>query len=126
MKRLWIGIVVLTFVLTAGVMITVAFDRMHQPLASKMEAAGMAALAGNWSQAEEKLMSAKADWEKIRHFTAAVADHEPLEEMDGLFVRLQVLARQKNVSDFAAECGRLASLARAMAQSQAFTWWNLL
>ena len=126
MKRLWIGLILLFLMLAGGIGLTVSFNRLHQPVASQMEAAGMAALAGNWSQAEEKLLAAKKDWEKIRHFTAAVADHEPMDEMDGLFVRLQVLARMKNASDFAAECGQLASLARAMAQSQAFTWWNLL
>ena len=126
MKRLWIGVIVLVLVLAVGIGITVAFHRLHQPLAAQVEAAGMAALAGNWPQAEENLRTARRDWERIRHFTAAVADHEPLEEMDGLFVRLQVLARLKKVSDFAAECGQLATLARAIAQSQAFTWWNLL
>lgn len=126
MKRLWIGVALLAAVLVIGIALTVTFEKLHRPLAEKLEAAGWAALDENWEKAEVLTEEARADWQKLRHFTAAVADHEPLEEMDVLFARLQVGLRQRDVTNFAALCRQLAALAAAVADSQAVTWWNLL
>lgn len=126
MKRLWIGVALLALLLAVGVYLTAAFEALHRPLADKMEAASAAAIAGDWEKAMALTDEARADWKRIRHFTAAVADHEPLEEMDSLFSRLEILGKLELRADFAAECRRLACLAEAIAESQAVTWWNLL
>ena len=126
MKRMWIGISLLGVLMAAGIALCFCFDALHRPLSGELEAAGAAAIAGNWAQAVAKVDEAREKWEKFRPFTAAVADHEPLEEVDGLFSRLQVLADRRAVTEFAAECRQLAILTEAIADSQGLTWWSLL
>ena len=126
MKRLWIGIGFLAVILLIGTGITLAFEQLHKPLSDTLQQASEAAMAEDWEKASALTKSAKADWEKCREFTAAVADHEPLEEMDALFAQLEVLARQQETTDFAALSAQLARMAQAMADSQSISWWNLV
>ena len=126
MRRQWIGVGLLLAVLILGIVLTTAFDRIHRPLADKLEAASQAALAEDWTQAERLIGEARGQWQRHRDFAAAVADHEPLEEMESWFAQLEVLAQLREADEFAAGCAHLAMLARAMADSQAITWWSLL
>ena len=126
MKRMWIGVALLGVLLAAGIGLHYGFDAMHRPLAAQLEAAGEAAVAGNWQEAVATVEAAREKWEHFRPLTAAVADHEPLEEIDGLFSRLQVLAEGRAVTEFAAECRQLDILADAIADTQGLTWWSLL
>lgn len=126
MKRLWVGVAFLGVLLALGILVTAAFARFHYPLADKLEQASETALAEDWAGALEISRSARNNWERFRRFTAMLADHEPLEEMDSLFRQLQVWERLGEREEFAATCAQLAVMARAMADSQAITWWNLL
>lgn len=126
MKRMWIGLVLLAVTLAVGIVLTVTFDMLHRPLAEKLDEACLAAMAGNWDKAMQLTVQAKNDWEKARNFTAAVADHEPLEEIDAIFARLEVLGGLQLQGEFVSECAHLSRLAAAMGESQAVTWWNLL
>lgn len=124
--RLYIGIGLLAVILALGICLTVAFSFLHEPLSEQLDQAKNAAIAGDWKKATALAEDARAKWMKFRHFTAAVADHEPLERMDSLFARLEVLGKLKEEDEFAADCAELARLASAMAESQAIPWWNLL
>lgn len=126
MKRLYIGVGLLIFILVAGVCLTAAFGSLHTPLSEKLDAAADAAMADEWEKTLDLTAEARAEWTRVRNFTAAVADHEPLEEMDSLFAQLEILAASRNRKDFAIVCAQLSTLATALAQSQAVTWWNLL
>lgn len=126
MKRLYIGIGLLVAILAVGIFLTGAFSALHDPLAKKMDQAAAAAMAENWDDAAKMAAQAQADWARIRNFTAAVADHEPLEEVDSLFAQLEVLVCAKDAKEFAMVCARLSTLATALARSQSVTWWNLL
>lgn len=126
MKRLYIGIALLAIMLAVSICLTAAFSALHEPLSSKLDQAKSAAVAGDWEKATALTSDARASWVQFRRFTAAVADHEPLEQMDSLFARLEVLGQLREVDEFAADCAELSRLATAMAESQAFTWWNML
>lgn len=126
MKRLWIGVALLVTVLAVGIGLTVAFDRLHRPMSEQLELASAYALEEDWDKAVTLAREAKAAWEKCRCFTAAVADHEPLEEIDGLFAQLEVWEKIREPEEYAATCAQLARLAEAMADSQQVTWWSLL
>ena len=126
MKRLWIGVALLTFFLVAGIMLTLSFHRIHAPLSDTLKEASQAAMAGSWEKAQSLAQTARDRWEKYRKFTAAVADHEPLEEMDALFSQLEYYAALDWTGEFAALCTQLSSMAAAMEESQALTWWTLL
>ncbi len=126
MKRLYFGFGLLILMLVTGIVITARFSALHAPLAQQLRQAQNAAEAGSWEQARALTEDARTQWENSRHFTAAVADHEPMEQMDSLFARLTVLARLENAEAFAADCAELARLATSMAHSQQLFWWNLL
>ena len=123
MKRMWIGVGLLLVMLGLGVFLTMCFERLHTPLANMAYGAAEASIAEDWEKAEALAKDAKAQWERIRRFVAVAADHEPLEEMDSLFARLQIFAQKKMPAHFAAECTQLARLAQAIAESQSITWW---
>ncbi len=126
MKRLYIGIGLLLFFLMAGILLTFCFCRIHAPLAETLEEASREALNGDWENAISLAESARERWETYRNFTAAVADHEPLEEMDTLFSLLEIYKKLRLNVEFADLCTRLSQMAAAMEESQAFTWWTLL
>ena len=126
MKRLWIGAALLLLVLAVGICLTAVFDSLHGSLAQQLTQAADAAQADNWEAAHALAQEADGQWQRLRNFTAAVADHEPLEEMDSLLRQLKVYETARDGVNFAAVCAQLSSLAEAIAQSQAITWWNLL
>ena len=126
MKRLWIGIGFLIFLLAAGIVISVLFSSLHSPIAQSLQKASEAALSGDWSTASTLTKQAHSSWNALLQFTAAVADHEPLEEMDAAFSVLETYMALGWWGEFAALSAQLAQMAGAMAESQAFLWWNLL
>lgn len=126
MKRLWIGVGFLAVILVVGIVLTVAFGRIHTPISDDLRQASQQALEQNWEKATALADSARAAWGKYQNFVAAVADHEPLEEMRSLLDQLKVYAQQHRTADFAAMCAQLASMAEAIWESQQVMWWNLL
>ena len=126
MKRLWIGICVLSVLLAAGFTVTHFMERCHTPISQNMATAAQAALAGDWAMAVQSAEDAKAQWQRCRDFTAAFSDHSVLEEMEGLFAHAEVYANGKDALSFAATCAYLSRLAEAVAQSHLPKWQNLL
>lgn len=126
MKRVYLGLGLLLVILALGICLTAVFCRIHQPLATILDRAGEAALTGQSEEAAALARKAGDHWRRWRNLTAAVADHEPLEEMDLLFSRLDVLVRLQYWEEFALCCCDLSAMAKAMADSQCLAWWNLL
>ena len=126
MKHFWLGMGILLFFLISGLVTTVSFDRIHQPLGEELEKAAEAALEGEWEEAVFFANAATSRWEKYRSITAAIADHAPLEEMDAAFEILHTYTELGWWGEFAALCAQLSQMSDAMAESQAFLWWNLL
>ncbi len=126
MKRVWFGAGLLLFFLVAGILLTLCFHRIHAPLAQTLEDASHQAVFGDWEQAVALSEEAQSRWESYRNFTAAIADHEPLEEMDGLFDQMELYAKLGWKEQFASLCIQLSQMAAAMDESQQLTWWTLL
>ena len=126
MKRIWLGIGLLLAFLVAGCLLTFSFHRIHAPMAEVFADASRQALSGDWEGARESASLARERWDKDRNFTAAVADHAPLEEMDALFSQLDIYISLNWQGEFAALCTQLSSMAAAMEESQALTWWTML
>lgn len=126
MKRLWIGVVLLAALLLAGILMTGAFRLYFRSLSQNLDLAAAAAMKEDWVKAEEGTAQAKKAWERKRNLIAAVADHEPVEEMDNLFAQLEFAGAQQETYEFTALCCQVASLAKAFVDSQSIQWWNLL
>ena len=126
MNHLWIGVLILAILLALGLVVSWGMDAIHDPIANDLAAAAEAALDSDWDTALSCVHRASARWEKYRRFTAAFADHTPMDELDQLFAQLPFFAHQRENPHFSALCQELSTLARAMAESQRLSWWNLL
>ncbi len=126
MRRLWLGLGILCALLILCGSVSLAMERIHGPISRDLEAAVQAAQAEDWSKAKALTESARARWDIYWYFTAAVADHTPMEELDGLFAELDIYLQEQEMPHFAATCSHLSQLAEAMADSHTPSWWNLL
>lgn len=126
MKRLWLGIGILAVLLVVGITATVSMENICQPLTEALNEAAEAVQTGQWEQALELSETAHARWQHWRGISAAITNHEPMEEVDALFDTLKIYARQRDVVRFADCCAQLAALTDAISESQAIYWWNVL
>ena len=122
MKRSWFGLGLLAVLLAGGLLVTWAMERIHEPVARDLITAGEYALAGDWEQARQLSRQAKEAWEKHEKLRACFADHEPMEEIDACFARLEVFCRMKEAAAFAAACGETARKAEAMGEAHGLKW----
>lgn len=126
MKRFWWGAGLLIVLLILSSLITFSMERIHEPVANLLKQASEASLEEDWEKANALAGEAKARWEQYWQFTAAFADHTPMDELDGLFAELEVYGKEKEMPHFAATCSHLSMLALAMASSHTPNWWNVL
>lgn len=126
MKRFWLGVAILGVLLILGVILTVSMDAIHSQIAVTLQQAQDAAFAGDWDAATRMAQKAQDRWEHYWRFTAAFADHNPMDELDGLFAELMIFSQEREMPHFAAVCAHLSQLARSMANSHGVGWWNLL
>ena len=126
MKRCWFGLGLLVVLLVLGLLVTGAMTRNHEDLAARLDTAAVAAEMEDWTEAARAFHDAREGWEKGWHFTAAFADHEPMEEIDGLFAQAEIYLRGQNPESLAAACIQLARMTEAMGEAHALNWWNLL
>ena len=123
MKRIFLGLALLLALLGIAAVITVRMDRVYEPITNALR---QAAEADDWKKAAFLADQAKTRWEEQRRFTATVADHSPMDEIDGLFAELEIYLRQQEMPHFAATCRHLAMLTEAMGDNHALNLWNLL
>ena len=126
MKRGWFGLGLLVFLLLGGLLATLYMGRTHREISRELEQAAAHALAGYWEEALEEARDAREDWEEGWHFSAAFADHEPMEEIDALFSQLEAYRATRDSVAFAAVCRQLARQVEAMGDAHSLNWWNLL
>ena len=123
MGRFWIGVALIVLLLGLGLYSAYAVEASHEPIAQALE---QAAESQDPRQAEALLQQAQQKWDHHWHGTAILADHGPMDEIDGLFAQAQAYAKAGQTGDFSAFCLRLAQLIRATADEHQPTWWNFL
>lgn len=122
MKRLWLGVGLLLALLALGIVTTVTMGRICEPVGQTLTRAGEAARVGELGQAEALCRQAKTRWEAYRTLSAAVTDHAPMEEIDGMFAALSVCRDSDRYAEY---CARLTAMVAAVAEAQAVNWWNI-
>jgi len=125
-KRMWIGVFFLVFLLAAGIVLLLVTENFHREFSKTMEQAAAAALAGRWDEAEEKAAKGREKWESHREFLASFTDHAPVEEAASLFSQLEVYQKMRYDADFAAICWELSHLSEAIGEAQGIRWWSIL
>ena len=126
MGRFWLGIGLLALFLVLGFWISAAMDQVHLDISDTLELAAQQALDGDLDAGKETAQQAKKQWDKHWHGSAAVSDHAPMDEIDGLLAQLECYSRAGQTGEFAACCTRVSLLVRAMSEAHSFAWWNLL
>lgn len=126
MGRFWLGIGILVLFLAAGLLVAHAMDNVHQTIAQTLDAASTKSLEGDLNEGIALAQQAKQQWQKNWRSSAAVADHAPMDEIDGLFAQLETYGQAGLSETFAAYCARLSQLVSAMGEAHSLTWWNLL
>nr|MBQ8244414.1 DUF4363 family protein [Oscillospiraceae bacterium] len=126
MKRSWMGLGLLVVLLALSLLVTWAMAQVHDPIARDLITAGEYALAGDWERAEFLFRQAEGIWETYGTFRACFADHNPMEEIDACFAQLEIYARMREETAFAASCGEIARKAQAMGEAHGLKWENLL
>ena len=126
MKRLWIGIGLLAAILALGFWTSDRMARCHTAISNTLTQSAQAARAGQWDRADELWQSAQAKWQKNWDFSAILADHTVLDEIDGLFAQAQVYRQNRDATAYAATCARLATAIDALQEGHSLSWQNLL
>lgn len=126
MKRLWIGVALLSLFLLLGLLLGFWMNRTHNTLSGQLDRA--CTLAANEKLTEAAVLSrdAHARWLRCRGATAALADHTPMEEIDRLFRELEVYIRMDEPVHYASACAQLSALLLSMGDAHSLSWWNLL
>lgn len=125
MNRVWIGIGILLVLLGLGIWTQRELDGIHEPIAADMTLAAEHARMGNWEQATQALTRAEAAWTANRMFTAALADHQPLEDIESLMARLTAHAAAGDRAEFASLCADIACRVEAISAAQKLTLSSL-
>lgn len=126
MGRFWLGVGILAVFLGLGLYVGAAADGTHQQISGVLEQAAQEAIAGDLDAGIALAQQALSQWQKSWHSTAAVADHAPMDEIDGIFNQAFTFAQGGNHEDFAACCARLSGLVAAVGEAHSLSWWNLL
>lgn len=126
MSRFWLGLGLLLATLALGLWIGSAMTDTHNTVCDTLTQAAEKALSGDIDAGMRLAKQAQQLWQKRWNTTAAVADHSPMEEIDGLFAQLESYARTGHEEEFAALCSQLSKRVRAMGEAHSLTWYNLL
>ena len=124
MKRSIFGGLLLLVLLLGSLGAAALMENLHSPISELLEqAADLAAedLPGAVALARQ----AKAAWEEAEPLSGCFADHNPMEEMNQEFARLEIFAREEEPLAFAAACGSLAEKMQAMGDAHSLQWRNL-
>ena len=126
MKRGILGIGLLTVLLLFGLLTAGDMARRHAPIQAALRVAALLAEQNQWEDAEIYQQRAESLWKKSWRLDAAAADHTPMEEIDGSFLRLRVYLREQEKIDFTAEIRALERRVQAMTEAHTASWWNVL
>lgn len=126
MGRFWLGIGILVLFLVLGLWVAHTMDDVHLAIGQMLDQAAEQSLDGDLEAGFLLAQQARSHWQAHWHGTASVADHAPMDEIDGLFAQLDAYRQSERPSDFAAYCARLSALIVAVGEAHSLTWWNLL
>ena len=126
MARGWFGAGILAVFLVLGLILSGVTDKVQLPTGELLEQAAEKTLVGDFEEGIALGMEARSQWEQQWKFTAAIADHSPMDDVDALFAEMEVYARTGEEPHFAACCKELSQRLEAIADAHRFSWWNVL
>lgn len=125
-KHFYFGVGILLAFLVLGFLVAFFMDGVCDPISLQLENAANEAMSGNLEKGISLALEAKQRWAEDWKKMAMVADHTPIDEIEGLFAEMEVFALARDAEHFSACCAQLSQLMEAMADAHSLTWWNLI
>ena len=126
MSRFRIGVGLLTVLLAVCLWSQLRMARIQKPIAASVAQAEEFAARGDWFSATQTIQSARESWEKRRTFLSALADHQPLEDIECLFAMLQAYGEEQDEAEFRSACLDLNRRILAVKEAQEFSIGSIL
>ena len=123
MKRMWIGTGLLALLIVAGLLTGAVLNKRMDRAAGQLEAAGEAAQAEAWVEADALTGQIKDDWERMKWAAEALSDHERLNQIDTAFAQLPAYAGNDSAS-YQALCIAIAQDLQLVAKNHTLSWRN--
>ena len=124
MKRIWFGAVMLAVLLILGFCSSTLMERTHLSQAEELDHAAALALNGNWTEAETALFTARDRWNQRKSIIAGLCDHEPMDQIEGLFGQLEIFALSRDTVSFSSSCVYLSKQLEALGKSHSLNLQN--
>ena len=124
MKRIWFGAALMAVLLILGLCSSALMERSHLSQAEDLDQAAILALNGNWAEAETTFSNARQRWNQRRSIIAGLCDHEPMDQIEGLFSQLEVYAVSRDAVSFSSSCVYLAKQLEALGKSHSLNLPN--
>ena len=118
MTRFRIGASLLAVLLALCVWSQLRMSAIQRPIAGTVSRAEQFAAREEWTQAAAALLTAQSAWEEHRTLLAALVDHQPLEDIECLFARLESCAQEQDKGEFRAACQELNRRILAVKEAQ--------
>ena len=120
MTRFRIGAGLLIVLLAVCVFSQLRMGAIQKPIAAQVDRAQTLASMEDWTAAGAAVALARQEWEDRRTFVSALADHQPLEDIECLFAMLESYAREQDRTEFQAACAELSRRILAVKEAQEF------
>ena len=120
MTRFRIGVGLLIVLLAVCVLSQLRMGAIQKPIAAQVDRAQPLAAREDWPAAGAAVAEARQEWERSRTFVSALADHQPLEDIECLFAMLEAYAREQDETEFQAACADLSRRILAVKEAQEF------
>ena len=125
-KRFYLGLFLLAVLLVLGLLTGWAANRSLAPVVEDLNRATQALLNGDFTAGARLARQAKVTWQNRWRYMAAIADHAPMDEIDGLFSQAEYYVNAFDNTRLGACCARLGELVEAIADAHRLNWWNIL
>ena len=117
MKRIWFGIGLMILLLFLGIGSNFVMERNQSAQSEKLNRAARLAADGDWAAARTLVADARQQWEKKQLLISALCSQQPMDEVDGLFSRLEVFSDARSATSFSSTCVDLACLLESLGES---------
>ena len=124
--RLGIGVGILILFLLLGILAGNGLDLVCREMSASLSQAAQYAEQGDLNNATELVSRIYGQWQKRKNTMALLVDHSPMDEIEGLFAKVQLYCRMGEAAEIGAQCARIASLIDALADAHRLTWWNVV
>lgn len=125
MTRFRIGASLLGVLLFLCVFSQIRMAAIQRPIAGTVTRAENYAAREEWTQAAAALLTAQSAWQEHRTLLAALADHQPLEDVESLFAMAQAYSVCRDGTQFRATCQELNRRILAVMEAQELNFGSI-